>query len=140
MLCFLVFFGVYLYVLVSRSSIGRFSMRSVIVSIQTIGVISRFTSSDEESSILSLILKIIDLSNLNFELLFSLECVFSSSFWKQYAGKVLLILFVFPLMYLVASIVSWLKGNSKSQMLANPFQKSIYSFLMMLTTLYTFVL
>jgi hypothetical protein len=140
LLCFLLFFGVYLYVLLSRDSIGRFSMRSVIVSIQTIGVLSRFTSRDEESGILSLILKIIDLSNLNFELLFSLECVFSSSFWKQYTGKILLILFVFPLMSLVASLVSWMKGNVKNQMSANPTQKSIYSFLMMLTTLYTFVL
>jgi hypothetical protein len=137
---------VYFYILNSRNSIqsSRYSFRIILVSIQTLGVLSRFTDSSNNNAILSSLLSLIDLSNLNFELVFALECFSKNSkFWGNFTIKTLSLPILFIFTYLVGIFISRLyltRRRKESRLLASALDKSIALFFVVLTNMYTFIL
>jgi hypothetical protein len=123
---------------------GRFPIRSILASIQTLGVLSRFSESFHDSATLSTVLSLADISNFNFGVFFAFECIVREfSFWDSFTLKTVLIIIVFSFIFLVGMFFTFLKSRIKSlrlKLVANPLDKSIAAFLMLLTSLYTFVL
>ncbi len=59
---------------------SRSEIRFFLVAFQSLGVLSRFMEQNSESSALSVLLKVMDLSNMNFEIFFSMDCIFENVF------------------------------------------------------------
>jgi hypothetical protein len=83
-------------------------------------------------------LAILDISNLNIDVLFSLECLSNGSFWSVYAAKLASIFILFSVMYVTGFLLTWKKRESGAH--STSLEKSISAFLMLMTTLYIYVL
>lgn len=145
-LLFLFFLFLFAYARSLRSSFNDYSsrpLRSVLISIQTFGVLSRFldSSSKSYSHALALLMSIFDLSNLNLQFLFSFDCLNTFNFWILYAFKTFSILFVLIFMCFFGFVLSYIKKRSRNTASSGAeFEKSISGFLTILSGLYTFVL
>jgi hypothetical protein len=138
------FLGLYAFMIFGNSLNGSsesFPLRSILISIQSFGVLSRFVDSRSKSATLSTLLSIVDLSNINLEVFFAFDCfVENLGFWNSFTIKVVSLIFVFVFMLSIGYCVSRLKPQTKNLHSANALDKSIAAFLIALTTLYTYVL
>jgi hypothetical protein len=100
----MIFFFLILYVFALfslKENQNNLQMRTILLSVQTFGVLTRFTNFGDDSSSLGNILLVFDLSNMNLEAFFSLECfLFEFDFWDSFTLKSVSLLFVFVIMYL----------------------------------------
>jgi heme/copper-type cytochrome/quinol oxidase subunit 2 len=142
------FFSVFLVLMVSLFFYSMFAsnsnvrrpLRSVFMALQTLGVLSRFIDENQNSNALSYLLLVFDFSNFNFGALVSFDCIKALSFWDSYLTVILLITFSLPVMMAIAYFISCIRSKKKSYNSASEIERSISTFLSIMSTLYTFVL
>lgn len=135
--------GIYFKIMKSPARQNRIHIRSILISIQTLGVLSRFMDRKDSSSVFSSIMSVLDLTNLNLDLILSPFCIFKLEFWQTFTLKIFLIIGSFLLIYGIGFIATRLnrrKIDSSSLSQASYLEKSISTFVVVLSTLYTFVL
>jgi hypothetical protein len=138
-ICFIAFFSAFVWHLVhplNHSQRSRFHLRSILVSFQSLGVLSRFTEPSGQSSSLSLFLGILDLSNLNFDVFFSMDCVFLGSFWAGFSFKIFSLYLSVGFMLGLGYFLSRFFKTGASQ--ASYFDKSSSAVLIFASSLHTF--
>jgi hypothetical protein len=121
------------------------SFRPILVSIQSLGVLNRFFSKEiSNSGIMDQVLSFLDLSNMNFELFFNLECISKTSFWDIFVFKILILLLFcasfLGICFWYVKCKSMKGGNVGSHPTVSVLDKCIALLLMLLSTFYTFVL
>jgi hypothetical protein len=134
------FVAILVYVLITPSkSTSRFSIRAILSAVQAVGVLSRFLDQTQQSKTLSWILTFLDLSNFNLEILFAFDCLSELEFWSLFSLKIFFIVLMFAVVCGSGFLLTrcW-KGKDNKQ--ASPIHKSISFFLMILSTLFFYVL
>jgi hypothetical protein len=145
-LCFIIIsaIGTYVYALFGPNYHAKAvsPLRSIVYSFQTLGVLSRFLEHKKQSRELSGIVTALDLSNFNFEIFFSHECIVNIGFWNAFLLKILLIIFVPLIMLTIGYLLTRYSKIPKtvSARYASKYERSIAFVLILISTLYTSLL
>jgi hypothetical protein len=128
---------------------SRSSFRPILVSIQSLGIISRFFSKDASagSGLVNRMLSFLDLSNVNLDFLFGLDCLGRIGFWDTFMLRIIALfsISVFLLVgcYLYEKVYRKSRtgqAGAKFYFKNAVFDKCISLLLMLTSTFYTFVL